>query len=97
MAATPKRMAAMTAARKAFIFVVPDRSPERRRPRREGQPGPSFGGCRARPDLRTARRAGLLLLNPEVVVGARPGKIDLTAAHRVVGALHPERADVDVG
>ena len=32
-------------------------------------------------------------LDPEAVMGARPGEVDLAGAHRVVGALHAERAD----
>src|SRR3954463_15713346 len=38
----------------------------------------------------------MLLLYPGAVMCARPGKIDLAAAHGVVGALHAEGADVDV-
>src|SRR5215218_8385045 len=45
-------------------------------------------------DLRARGVAGLLLFDPDAVVRPRPGEVDLSRAHGVVGAFHAERADV---
>ena len=61
---------------------------------RAGSTPPAPGAAAA--DLRAARGLRLLLLDPGAVVTARPGEVDLARAHGVVGALHAERADVDM-
>src|ERR671924_497717 len=45
---------------------------------------------------RGAAFAALHLVHPPAVVLLRPVEIDLAGAHRVEGALHADRADVDV-
>src|SRR6185437_61209 len=50
-----------------------------------------------RPRLRTARpRVGLLFLQPQAVVLLRPVEVDRALTHRLVRALHAERAEIDV-
>src|SRR5688572_24470167 len=57
-----------------------------------------LGRRRVRPTRRLVGGAGArhLLLQPQAMVLARPVDVDLTRAHRLEGAFHADRTDVDM-
>src|SRR3546814_20436310 len=65
---------------------------------RDDGPASSLGGRGARVRRLRPVVAGfrLLPLHPDRVMLLRPGEVHVARAHRLIGPLHPQRADVDV-